>query len=282
VSSFLEKLKSKGPPAAQKDRILIYGTAGIGKTEFAANFKNPIFLMSQGETGLVKLMEYGSVPKIECVEFRNDTGKHNAVDDYLATLDALAAEKHDHKTVVSDVFSGMVELRRLKTLDENFKGDDGKKEGGFNHFGAGAEKVLSQIIVDFLPRFDALIQAGMTVVLLCHSETKLIQNPEGADYMKYISAMPEKIHNRVVNWADMVLFCKSEPILTGEKSFGDKMKYKSVGENRVIRTVDSPSSAGKNRHGLPPEISMGSSGTDAYQNLVAALKESKERNKVNS
>ena len=60
------------------------------------------------------------------------------------------------------------------------------------------------------------------------------------------------------------------------------MNYKAVGENRVIRTVDSPASAGKNRHGLPAEISMGGSGTEAYQNLVAALKESKERTKVSS
>ena len=277
VKSFLEKLKAS-KPVAQKDRILIYGTAGIGKSEFAANFRKPVFLMSQGETGLLKLIEYGSVPEIPFFEFRNDPGKHNAIDEYLTALDDLATGQHDHATVVTDVFSGIVEMLRQKVLHEDFKGDDGKKEGGFNHFGAGAEKMMAKIITEFLPRFDAINAKGITVVLLCHSETKLIQNPEGADYMKYITAMPEKIHNRIVNWADMVLFCKSEPILKGEKAgFGDKMTYKAVGENRLIRTVDSPASAGKNRHGLPSEIEMGSSGTEAYQNLVAALKESKEK-----
>lgn len=280
MKSFLDKLKAS-KPVAQKDRILIYGTAGIGKSEFAANFRKPVFLMSQGETGLLKLMEYGSVPEVPFYEFRNDPGKHNAIDDYLATLDELAGGGHDHATVVTDVFSGIVELLRGKTLAEDFAGKDGKKEGEFNHYGAGSEKMMAKIITEFLPRFDAINSKGITVVLLCHSETKLIQNPEGADYMKYITAMPEKIHNRIVNWADMVLFCKSEPILQGQKAaFGDKVTYKAVGENRLIRTVDSPASAGKNRHGLPAEIEMGSSGTDAYHNLVAALKESKESKKA--
>lgn len=276
MKSFLEKLKAS-KPVAQKDRIIIYGAGGIGKTEFAANFRNPVFLMSHGETGLLKLMEYGSVPEIPYFEFRNEPGKHNGIDDYLATLDELAGGKHGYATVVTDVFSGIVEMKRLKIVHEDFKGKEGKEKGEYGHFGTGNDKLLGSVVTEILPRLDEINSSGVTVVLLCHSDTITVKNPEGDDFMKYISAMPEKIHHRIVNWADMVLFCKSEPILRGEEGFHGKKTYKAIGETRIIRTVDSPASSGKNRHGLPPEIEMGSSGTEAYHNLVAALKESKEK-----
>lgn len=265
-----------------KDRFVVYGVSGIGKSEFAANFKDPLFLCAPGETGIQKLIQSRAVPEIPFVEIRNTLAngveQHDGVDMLYSALDQIASGEVPCKTVVLDEIGGFVDLMRKETIHTDFKGDDSEKKGGYGNYGAGVEKLLAKFISFFLPRLDAIKDAGITVVVLGHSRTKNIPNPEGADYSKYILSVPDKIGEKLVSWSDMCLFMKSDPILKGVEGFGGKVTYKAVGENRVIRTVDTPSSYGKNRHSLPIEIPMGGSGKEALANLVAAMKEAKEAN----
>ncbi|NYZ70421.1 AAA family ATPase [Endozoicomonas sp. SM1973] len=74
--------KTKG---MQAPRILIYGTHGIGKTTFAANAPNPIFLFTEDGAGQLAL---DSFPLLKTYE------------DVISALNALINEEHDFKTVV--------------------------------------------------------------------------------------------------------------------------------------------------------------------------------------
>lgn len=274
------------------DRVMLYGAGGIGKTEFAAQFwskkgdkKNPpLFLLSEGETGLHKLIESAAIPEIPSLEFRNTRsgdGKesHDGIDNLISVMSELAKGGHDYQTVVFDVFSGFVEMLRRKVIAEDFKGNDSGEKGGYGNYGAGSVKLLTRLNTEIIPAMQELVDSGIRPVLLCHTTVKDMKNPEGPDYQKQISSMPKEIHERVVAWCDMVLYAKSEPILQSQEGFAGKMNYKAVGENRVLRTVDTPASSGKNRHGLPPEIEMGTTGAEAYTNLVNAIRDAQASNR---
>ena len=47
------------------------------------------------------------------------------------------------------------------------------------------------------------------------------------------------------------------------------------GKSRVLYTEYSPAFDAKNRLGLPPVLDMGSNGTEAWANLVGAIKEAR-------
>ncbi|NYZ70527.1 AAA family ATPase, partial [Endozoicomonas sp. SM1973] len=84
ASSLQSISKTKG---MQAPRILIYGTHGIGKTTFAANAPNPIFLFTEDGAGQLAL---DSFPLLKTYE------------DVISALNALINEEHDFKTVVLD------------------------------------------------------------------------------------------------------------------------------------------------------------------------------------
>lgn len=263
-----------------KPKIFIYGPPGTGKTELAAQYPKPFFICSPGETGISKLIGAASVPATPWLELKNSFTPdnkeiHEAWQNLLDILDQLLASK-DYETVVIDCIDGFIECLGRLVLDVDFKGNDSKKEGGYNHFGAGTTKLLGYVATHLIPKLESLKNAGLRVVLIAHSELYLHQNPEGADYMKHRPyGMPEKVSNRLFGWADMVLFLHSEVYaMEGE---GIK-KGKATGSARKIRTVDLPLAFAKNRSSLPQDIDMGNSGREAFANLCAALKESRDNN----
>ena len=59
-------LKKRAKKAEKRpDVIVLYAVEGAGKTSFATNFRDPTFMMSGGETGLLHLMAKGLVPNVE-------------------------------------------------------------------------------------------------------------------------------------------------------------------------------------------------------------------------
>ena len=87
-----------------KPRFVIYGREGVGKTSFPAFMSNPLFLMSQGETGLETLVannQLGEIPHLP--EFKSWSAFREAVK-------ALIKEEHDYKTIVFDCLDGFETL----------------------------------------------------------------------------------------------------------------------------------------------------------------------------
>ena len=73
--------------APKPPRILIHGVAGVGKTTFAAEANNPVFV--QTEDGL------GTIPAASFPLART-------FEEVLESLASLYTEDHDFKTVVID------------------------------------------------------------------------------------------------------------------------------------------------------------------------------------
>jgi hypothetical protein len=230
-----------------------------------ASAPNPLFLMARGETGLETLIDSGQI---------RETAHFPEIKDWMTALNCLnwvMNEPHNHKTLVADAGNGFERLCHEHVCQRDFKGDWGK--AGFSSYQAGYEVALADWRL-FLSKLDAIREARrMAIILICHHKIAQFRNPEGSDYDRYTVDMHQKTWSLTAKWADIVLFMNYYTVV--DKNDG-RAKGKG-GVRRVMYTERSASWDAKNRHGLPPEIEMGTSGKDAWDNFIAALKAAKAK-----
>lgn len=214
-------------------RMMLYGTAGIGKSTFAAMSDRPVFI--QTEDGL---------SDIDCAKFplANSLGQ---VTDAIA---ALYQEDHEYKTVVVDSLDWLERLiwaevcsnRSAKSIE-----DIG--------YGKGYMFAISHWR-DVLDGLTALRnERGMSVILLAHSKIERFENPETEGYDRYIPRTHKTATAIVSEWCDEVLFASYKVFA----KISETSKAKGIGSGeRVIRTAEMPAFFAKNRLGLPLEIPL--------------------------
>lgn len=267
--NFLAEITTE--PKDLKQRMVFYGPPGTGKTSLAANFRKPVFMTDDNEDGVETLKSSGLIPP-EVAVFPA-AAKWEDVNEQLA---ALYDGEHGYETLVIDSITGVGRINDADVCDKQFNGDWSKK--GFGDYGAGHTAAASQW-VEFLCRLDKIRKKrNMTIVLLGHSRIKPFKNPFGADYDTYDVALGNKTWEATLRWADLALFLNYYTITTKEQ--GEKAKAKG-GRQRIMYTENGAGYVAKNRHNLPAEIDMGSSGQEAYSNLVDAIKAARKTNEGN-
>ena len=86
-------------------RIGIHALQKWGKTSFAAQAPNPIFLCTRGEDGLMTLIDSGQLPPIPhfpLIDTWNDA---------KLALSELTVHDHPYKTLVIDTLNGLARLK---------------------------------------------------------------------------------------------------------------------------------------------------------------------------
>lgn len=246
---------------------MFYGPPGIGKTSFGASIPGAVFLVDDKEDGINTLKSSNLVSKSIPV-FPPAT----AWVDVLGMIDSLATGEHNHKALVVDTIGGLERLCHEHVVKTEFNGEWGDR--GFASYAKGYEVALPHWR-EFLNGLDRLRNdRSMSIMLLGHSIVKPFKNPNGADYDRYQPDVHPKTWAITHKWADLILFGNYYVQTTKE---GGRTKGKG-GSDRVMYTEFSAAFEAKNRHGLPDEISMGTSGATAWGNLVSALKAAKEVN----
>ena len=249
--------KGKGLPS----RMVIHGVEGIGKTSFPANSPNPIYLQARGETGLETLIDSGrlsEVPHLPEIQTFNEL---------LEAIDMLCREDHGYQTIVLDTINGFERLCHEHVCRKHFNNDWTDK--GFMGYGRGFETSLADWR-ELLIALDRLRETkSMAVVALCHTKVTTFKNPEGPDYDRYAPDMHAKTWGLTHKWADIVLFANYE---TFTEKDGLRHKAASGEQVRFLYSERRAAFDAKNRHGLPFEISMGSSGKEAWSNFISAIK----------
>ena len=229
--------KDIGP---RPDRILLVGTEGVGKTTFAADAPNPIFVCA--EDGLPPVL--GSVPR-----FPEPTG----ISDVLEAVRVLIREEHDYRTLAIDTLDWLEPLiwRELCVrngwLDAHGTPDIEKPGYGKGYVAATEEwrKLLGAL--------DTLRERkGMEIILLAHATIKTFQNPAGNDYSRYESKLHKGAASLVREWTDVNLFAVHEEFVRETKG---KAKGVSTGR-RVIHTERTAAWDAKNRYALPSELPL--------------------------
>lgn len=241
--------------------MVVIGPPGVGKTSFGAAAPKPVFLIDNQEDGISTLKQSklvaADIPVMPPVSTWNDAQD---------ALTQLATGEHDFKTLVIDTLGGFERLCHEHICREEFKGVWGEK--GFASYAKGYEVSLPPWR-EFLNRLDRLrSDKGMLIIALAHSLVRPFKNPEGEDYDRYIADMHHKTWSVTHKWADMVLFANYHVEVEKE---GGRHKGKG-GQLRFFNTEHHAAYDAKNRHGLPPAIPMGDSGTEAWSNLVTEIK----------
>lgn len=243
---------------------VIYGPPGIGKTSIGAATPNPVFLIDDQEDGIATLkaskLVAASVPVMPAVK---------AWEDVLDALGELHDGEHDFRTLVIDTLGGLERLCHEYVCRTEYKGVWGEK--GFTGFARGYEVSLPHWRT-MLNRLDRLrSDRGMSIVALGHSIVRPYKNPEGDDYDRFIADMHHKTWAVTHKWADMILFANYHVEVDDS---GARSKGKG-GQLRFFNTEHHAAYDAKNRHALPTAISMGSSGSEAWGNLIQAITEAR-------
>lgn len=222
--------------------------------------------MTKGETGLDTLIDAGRLPAIphfpELQTWAELTG----------AIQALTEQEHSYRTLIIDALNGAERMCHEHVCKRDFNGEWGDR--GFGGYQRGFEVSLAdwRELLNALDRVRA--ERKMRIICLCHTKVGTFKNPEGPDYDRYQPDLHAKTWSLTAKWADLVLFGNFEVTVDTQKS-GDRKGKGTGGQLRMLYTERHASYDAKNRLGLPPEIEMGSSPAEAYQNFVTAMKEAR-------
>ena len=220
--------------AQSAPRIFLYATHGIGKSTFASQAPNPIFIQTEDGLG-----------NIDTASFPLAT----STDDVMAAITTLYTEPHDFKTVVLDS-ADWCETIFQKEIETTHEAKD-------LAYGKGA-LILADKWKQTLDGLNALRNdKGMAVIILGHCEIKRFDSPEVESYDRYQPKLQARASALVQEWADAVLFANYRTFVRKEDVGFNKTvsKATSTGE-RLLHTAETPSYLAKNRFSLPHDMPL--------------------------
>lgn len=222
---------------ARAQRVVIYGPEGIGKSSFAAQFPEPLFIDTEGSTDNMDVARMDDKPT-----------------SYTMLKNQIAFVKANPtccKTLIIDTIDWAESL-----IVEDVCAQHGKK--GIEDFGWGNGYTYTKEEVGrFLNMLQDLIELGINVVLTAHAQMRKFEQPdEMGAYDRWELKLGKKTSSQtaplVKEWADMVLFANYKTVVMTT----DTNKKKATGGQRVLYTEHHPAWDAKNRHGLPPELPL--------------------------
>lgn len=241
-------------------RIVIYGTEGIGKSTFAANAPNPIFVQTENGANQIDVDKFPLAMTFE---------------DVIRYLTTLLHEKHDYQTVVIDSLDWMERLLFDALCREydvtSIEKVDGGYAKGYTHALTRWRQVLG--ILDKL-----WADRGMTVICIAHAKIERFEDPESTAYDRYTPRLHKHACGLVCEWSDATLFASRKMrVKTEDGGFRRRGLASPIGKDggdRVIRCIGGPACVAKNRYGLPEEIALSwQAFVDAYMAANATKKE---------
>lgn len=232
-----------------KKKIIVYGADGIGKSTFASQSPNPIFMTTENGTShldVTRLPEVTTWPM--ALEQLKWTPKCQFETLVIDSLDWLESVLFSH-----------VALANAKSHIDDIA------------YGKGYKLALSE-----WQKFIASLPTHMDVIAVAHQATVKMVTPEGDAYDTIGIKMHEKTSALWREWADYVLYA-TRPIKTIQKEKSSRKIGKSDGE-RVLRTQWSAAWQAKSRTVLPDEIPMDYSEFQAYltvtpEGIIAKIEE---------
>jgi len=239
--SMLEHIQRGRAP--MPPRIMLYGIEGIGKSTFASQAPQPIFVPT--EDGL---------SEIDCERFP----LAKSVDDVLTALAELHVEKHDYQTVAIDsldwlerlIFDDLCRQYNVTSIEKV----DGGYARGYTHALTHWRKVL-----DALNRLR--VDRGMAVICIAHAKVEKFEDPECSAYDRYSPRLHKHASALVCEWSDAVLFATRKfRTQTEDAGFNRKRTIANAigkdGGERILRCVGGPSCIAKNRFGIAEELPL--------------------------
>lgn len=219
--------------SAQK--VVVYGPEGIGKSTFASQFQDPLFIDTEGSTTHMNVMRTQRPSSwtmlMEQVTFiRNNPGMC--------------------RTLVIDT-GDWAEILCMTHICAKAKVDSIEAFG----YGKGYT-MLEEEFGRLLNLLQEVIGVGINVVITAHAQMRKFEQPdEMGAYDRWELKLEKKTSALVKEWADLVLFANYKTYVINVDNQGTaKGKNKAQGNARVMYTEHHPCWDAKNRHGLPSEL----------------------------
>ena len=214
-------------------RVIIYGPEGVGKSTLAAGLPAPVLLdTEQGSSHI-------DVARLDCRNYG----------DVINAIEELTQGGHEFRTVIIDSIDWCERLFVNAFIREHNKRANASLKS-IEDFGYGkGYKMIEPVAMDLLSRLNALMSAGMNVVLVGHSRRVKFEMPETAGaYDKHELNLSKFVAPLVKEWADAMLFCNFVVTVQDGKGHG--------GNQRMVYTSPSAPWEAKNRHGMPAVMAM--------------------------
>ncbi len=250
----------------QPPRVVMHGVESIGKTSFAACAPKPLFLMGEGETGLLTLIRTKQVPA--GVSYLPPLTTWADVQEALAFLESDDAPEFGSLCI--DTLGSLERLMHAHACQTRYGNDWAK----FTAYGSGENSCVDDWRL-LLQRIDAIrAKAGALTIALAHTSVKGFKNPEGPDYDRYAAQLSKVGWEAVRQWADVVLFANFDTSVRVAPGSRPNAKGKAEGGNdRVYYTERRAAYDAKNRYSLPAEIEVGPQPGDGWANFARAMGE---------
>ena len=211
-------------------KVVVYGLEGVGKSTFAAQFPEPLFIDTEGSTSS---MDVKRLPKPTSYEMLRQEIE------FIKTTKPC-------KTLVIDTIDWAESL----IIEHLCRAND---KSSIEKFGYGAGYVyLKEEEGRFLNFLEELISEGINVVLTAHAQIRKFEEPnESGSYDRYELKLGKKTSSLssplFKEWADMVLFVNYQTFVQKDENG----KTKAAGGRRMMFTTHHPCWDAKNRYGLP-------------------------------
>lgn len=219
--------------------IALHGRPKIGKSTWASSWPDAIFLSPEAGTQYLTVTEL----RIKSWRHLNDA------------VDTLAKGGHRFKTIVVDTMDMAVAMCRDAVCEA--AGEKYENEGSLS-FGKGTSMIAADV-ERFLRKLESL---PFGVVLISHTEQKVVKKKSGVEIQKAQPTYHEKVNRVLLGWVDMILYMDQDDVVG---------KDGKIQEVRVIRTAASAYyEAGDRTKCLPETLVVPEEG--GYDAFVAALK----------
>jgi len=213
-------LKTLSKPSGQRPIICtLFGEGGMGKTTLAAMFPNPVFIRT--EDGTASLAGNDNVSLFPLA---------TSTQDVLDAIEALATQKHDHKTLVIDSITQLGTMVEAEIVAADPKAKSINQAGG--GYGAGystaAEK--HRQIRDWAG--SLAYEKGLNIVFIGHADTEMLDLPDMDAFARYTVRMHRKSLPHYTDNVDLVGLIRLKTLIRGGD--GDKKRAISTGEREII------------------------------------------------
>lgn len=218
-------------------RMILYGTAGVGKTTFAASAPKPVVIMTEDGLGSI------NVPHFPLAK---------TWDDVMGAFQALYTEEHEFETAIIDSLDWLEPMVWTEACRRNnWKSieDPGYGKG----YVAAAD-----IWREYFDGLNALRDdKGMAIIQIAHHDIKRFDSPETEPYDRFVIKLHKRAAELAQEHADMILFANWRvSTVKTEAGFGQKVTRGQGRGERILYTEERPAYVAKNRHGLPPELPL--------------------------
>lgn len=230
-------------PCAKK--VVVYGPEGIGKSTFASQFPDPVFIDTEGSTNNMDIARLPAPTSWSML---------------LEEVRYVMQNPSVCKTLVIDTADWAEQLCSDAICSKYQK-------SGIEDFGYGKGYVFLQEEFGRLLNLltDLVEQKGIHVVLTAHAKMRKFEQPdEMGAYDRWEMKLSKNVSPLVKEWADAVLFANYKTHVV--KVDG---KNKAQGGQRVMYTTHHSCWDAKNRYGLPDELPF------AYEAIAGIMGDSR-------